>query len=97
MKRAESPPNGDLLMSELPDFMTRRQLVKHINEKLGIPLTKSTFDKKAMRKETPPPDAYYGRIELYSPKRGEDWARETLCTAAPANLGTDNPAKSGAA
>jgi hypothetical protein len=73
-------------MHELPDFMTRRQLVKYINEKLGIPLTKSTFDKKAMRGETPPPDAFYGRVELYKPKHGEDWARETLCTNKPAKL-----------
>jgi hypothetical protein len=78
-------------MSEFLDdnrpLMTRKALVKHINEKLGIPLKLSTFNKKAMRQETPPPDAYYGRVELYRPKRGEDWALETLCTEKPAKLG----------
>jgi hypothetical protein len=77
-------------MRELPEdgrpLMTRKAAVEHVNEKLGIPLKLSTYNKKAMRGETPPPDGYYGRVELYDPKRIEDWALETLCTAKPAKL-----------
>jgi hypothetical protein len=76
---APSRNNGPLL--------TRRALVEHINGKLGIPLKKSSFDKLAMKGETPRPDGYYGKVELYRPETGEKWALEKLISARPATLG----------
>jgi hypothetical protein len=68
-------------------FLTRKDGVKHIRAKLGIPVTNSTFAKKAMRRKTPRPDGYYGRMELYRPKTLEDWALSELCSDKPAKLG----------
>jgi hypothetical protein len=43
-----------------PDkFLTRHGIVE-LAEKLGVPLAKSTLDKKAMRGEGPPVDAMVG-------------------------------------
>jgi hypothetical protein len=47
-----------------PDkFLTRRGVVE-VAEKLGVPLAKSTLDKKAMRGEGPPVDAMAGPKHL---------------------------------
>jgi hypothetical protein len=43
-----------------PDrFLTRHGIIE-VAEKLGVPLAKSTLDKKAMRGEGPPVDAMVG-------------------------------------
>jgi hypothetical protein len=80
----------ETLMPELPEddrpLLTRKAAVEHINRKLGIPLKLSSFAKKAMRRETPKPDGYYGKTELYKPARIERWALETLFTDKPAKL-----------
>jgi hypothetical protein len=68
-------------------FLTRRTGVKFVNEKLGVPLTKSTFDKRAMKGQTPRPDKFYGKTELYRPKTLEDWALAELCSNKPKKLG----------
>ena len=76
-------------MTNNEPLVTRKGLVKHINEATGVPLTKSSFDKLAMLGQTPKPDAYYGKVELYKPSRGEAWARERLCSRVPVNLGVN--------
>jgi hypothetical protein len=68
-------------------FLTRKSGIQHIRTKLGIPVTNSTFAKKAMKRETPPPDSYYGRTELYRPKTLERWALAELCSQKPKKLG----------
>jgi hypothetical protein len=42
-------------------YLTRRQAVVHIREKYGVPVSKSTIDKRP-----PKPDAYYGNRELFT-------------------------------
>jgi hypothetical protein len=78
-------------MDELQDddrpLMTRKGLVRHINEKLGIPLKPSSFAKLQMHKESRlEPDAFYGRAELFKPRRGEQWALRRLATKTPTSL-----------
>jgi hypothetical protein len=68
-------------------FLTRKNGINHIRAKLGIPVTNSTFAKKAMKRETPPPDGYYGRTELYRPTTLERWALAELCSDKPKKLG----------
>jgi hypothetical protein len=69
-------------------LLTRSGAVKFVNDELGIPLKKSTFDKKAMKKETPPPVGYYGKQELHTRKNIREWALTTLCSDRPVKLGT---------
>jgi hypothetical protein len=73
--------------SDNEPFVTRRELVAHIRAETGIPLTKAGFDKLAMQGRTPAPDCYFGKRELYRPKRGVDWARETLISSKQRKLG----------
>jgi hypothetical protein len=62
--------------------------VKFVNDELGIPLKKSTFDKKAMKGETPPPVGYYGKQELHTRKNIREWALAALRSDRPVKLGT---------
>jgi hypothetical protein len=79
-------------MSELPEddglpLLTRRDAVRFVNDELGIPLKHSTWAKKAMRGEAPPPASYYGKVELHTRKAVREWAL-SLCTDKPAKLNT---------
>jgi hypothetical protein len=69
---ARAPPQGPAVK-----FMTRRQLVDHLNEH-GYPISLSTMNKLCMpsRGNGPPAEGIWGKNELYSPERGLRWARE---------------------
>ena len=77
-------------MPALPEesfpLLTRKGAVEFCNAELGIPVTESTLDKKAMRGEGPKPAAFYGKRELYSQKEIREWALQ-LCTDEPTLLG----------
>ena len=62
---------------DLP-LVTRRDGARFIRETLGLPVTKSTIDKKAMRGQGPPVAGYWGRRELYSRKALTEWALSHL-------------------
>jgi hypothetical protein len=59
-------------------LMTRKELVPHIRDTLGVPVTKGSFDKKAADGKGPPVAAKYGRVELYDPDVSIEWARSLL-------------------
>jgi hypothetical protein len=69
-----------------PRYMTRRQAVKHVQEKLGVPVKESTFAKKAMRGTGPKPDSYYGKVELFTVETIEEWVLRELCASKPMKL-----------
>jgi hypothetical protein len=52
-------------------LMTRKELVEHIRGALGIPLKLSTFNKKAMHRETPAPDKYYDGLNFMIQSAGK--------------------------
>ena len=54
-------------------YLTRRAALPYVNEKHGIPVKKSTIDKKPPRA-----DAFYGKVELYYPETIDDWALKEL-------------------
>jgi len=66
-----------LTNDDLP-LLTRRDGARFIRETLGLPLSKSTIDKKAMRGQGPPIAAYWGKRELYSRKALTEWALSHL-------------------
>jgi hypothetical protein len=68
-----TPLNND----DLP-LVTRREGARFIRETLGLPVTKSTIDKKAMRGQGPPVAGYWGRRELYTRKALTEWALSHL-------------------
>jgi hypothetical protein len=70
-------------------LLTRRTLVRYVNEKLGIPLKLNSLNKMALRGAAPEPDGYYGRVELFTEETAETWALESLCTDKPAKLGVE--------
>lgn len=76
----------EILDDHLP-LLTRKDAVRYVNNELGIPLTESTLEKKAMRGEGPRPASFYGRVALYSRATLRDWALTNLCSDKPANLG----------
>jgi hypothetical protein len=78
------PPRGN---PKSDSFRSDHALVARIRAETGIPLTKAGFDKLAMQGRTPTPDCYFGKRELYRPKRGVDWARETLISSQKTKLG----------
>jgi hypothetical protein len=55
-------------------LLTRKDAVKFIQDELGIPVKKSTFDKKRMYGEGPKPAGYYGRTELFTRPDVMEWA-----------------------
>ena len=78
----------DTLLNDGP-LLTRKQLVEHINQELGIPLKLSSFMKLQMKKESRlEPDAFYGKCELFKPSRGAEWALQRLATK-PTDLELD--------
>jgi hypothetical protein len=79
-------------MSDLPNkpLLTRKGLVQHINDVIGVSLKLSSFEKLAMLGDTPEPDAFYGKVELFSPETAERWARERLLSRKRAVLGVNN-------
>jgi len=70
---------------DLP-LVTRREGARLIRETLGLPVTKSTIDKKAMRGQGPPVAGYWGRRELYSRRALTEWALSHLSNE-PKHLG----------
>jgi hypothetical protein len=69
---------------DLP-LLTRREAIAFIRKELGVPVTKSTLDKKSMQGEGPPIRAYYGKRQLYSRVDLREWAM-SLVTDKPAHL-----------
>jgi hypothetical protein len=69
-----------------PVYMTRRQAVQHVREKLGVPVKESTIAKKAMRGAGPKPDRFYGKVELFTPETIEKWVLSELCASKPMKL-----------
>jgi hypothetical protein len=76
-----------MLKPELPQdgrpFLTRKEAVEFIRDRLGIPLSPSVLDKKCMRGEGPAVAGYWGKRELYTQQNLKDWAFG-LVTAKPA-------------
>ena len=64
----------------LPEFVTRQELLRHIKEKLGVPVTDGTMAQMCMpsRNQGPPVAAYWGRRPIYNLEEGLAWARERL-------------------
>lgn len=68
-------------------LLTRKEAVKFIRDELGIPLSRSSLDKKCMDREGPPVAGYWGKRELYTRQNLKGWALG-LCTEQPAQLDT---------
>ena len=66
-------------MDAVPPRMTRRQLVEYLREQ-GFPVTLHAMNKfcAPARGEGPPVAAFWGRIQLYEPARGLEWAEARL-------------------
>jgi hypothetical protein len=62
-----------------PRYMTRRQLAAFLQEQ-GYPVTENTLHKLGApsRGEGPEPIARWGKIILYSPAKGLEWAETQL-------------------
>ncbi len=55
-------------------LLTRDQIVEVVNEKLGIPVKKSTIEKAAMNGTGPKPHVRYGNALLYKESVALAWA-----------------------
>ena len=66
-------------------LVTRKSGVRYCREEHGIPITESTVEKRAMRKEGPPVAGYLGRRELYYRDHFLSWA-QSLISTKPKNL-----------
>jgi hypothetical protein len=73
--------------TENPRYLTRRGAVAHVRNVLGIPIRESTIAKKSMNGTGPPPDKFYGKVELFFPETIERWALSELCGDKPFKLG----------
>jgi hypothetical protein len=73
-------------MQEPKKYFTRRQSVTHIREMYGVPVSKSTFDKRP-----PEPDAFYGNRALYTGPTLKKYAGD-LITDRPNRLLDDSAA-----
>lgn len=97
MERHNEPRR--VMEKEMPDnefptdlpLLTTDQAIEFIREELGVPITKSTFEKKGMQGEGPAVARYYGRRKLYSRPVLREWGL-ALSTSEPAILVTDSDA-----
>jgi hypothetical protein len=72
-------------MSKAKQYLTRKELVAHIKQQHGVPVSRSALEKLRVR-----PDRYYGRAGLYSPKTAAKIA-QSLISDHPSNLGLNQP------
>jgi hypothetical protein len=77
MSENQFPPGGPLL--------TRKEIPEFIRKEFGIPVAKSTVDKKRMNGEGPKPTGFYGKTELFTPEVRE-WALKRLFSDKPTKL-----------
>lgn len=80
----------DEFPSDLP-LLTTEQAIEFIREELGVPITKSTFEKKGMHGEGPAVARYYGKRKLYTRPVLREWGL-SLSTREPAILVPDSDA-----
>jgi hypothetical protein len=59
-------------------LMTRRQACQHIQEKLGIPVSLSTWEKDAARGKAPRPTAKLGRKEFFTEEAVLEYGKSRL-------------------
>jgi hypothetical protein len=63
------------------EYVTRRQGVLHVRERLGIPLTLGRVNKDTMQGRGPKPVGKYGPATVYTIEEFERYARERLVAA----------------
>ena len=64
-------------------YLTRAALVQLVNEKLGIPLKKSTVDKDTHYGRGPKPVAKYGPKDLYTLEESLRYGRSKISKCSP--------------
>jgi len=72
-------------------LLTTDHAIEFIREELGVPVTKSTFEKRVMQGEGPSVARFYGRRKLYSRPALREWGL-SLSTSEPAILVPDSDA-----
>jgi hypothetical protein len=74
-------------------YRTRREAIEYVRTEFGVPLTKSHLDKDRMTNGDPKPDAFYGRVELFTEPTLKKYALK-LITDKPARflLGSETAA-----
>jgi hypothetical protein len=70
---------------ELPPLLTNAAGVEFIQKKVGLPVPQSRFDKDKMTGRVPPPDVFYGRVELRKPVTWLQYVM-TLLSSEPVRL-----------
>jgi hypothetical protein len=65
-------------------YVTRREGVRLVNDKLGIPLSMSTVEKDACLGVGPTPAATYGPKHLYTPEEFLRYAQARIVKLTPA-------------
>ena len=73
------------MSNKAKQYLTRKELVAHIKEEHGVPVSRSALEKLRVK-----PDAYYGRAGLYTPKTAAKIAKD-LTSDRPVNLGLNQP------